>query len=219
MEEYTLGSVIKRARKEKGLTLRKLANNIGISHPYLSQLENGHNTNPSNEVLLKLSEGLDLSFVYLASFTELINDFGIKITPALLETYKLFDMQKTNTFEEFKDDLIQKEGLIVSEEGTPEEQEESLRNLKKLYEFVLSAKKIEDHLRLTIYSKLRKESPKAPTESLSEYMGIQKYNDNEAVAIFLDSNNEGNFYFFKENEEISEETQKKLRMMIKTILD
>lgn len=56
----TIGEYIKNKRKEKGLSLRELARITGISHPYLSQLENGHNNNPSPSVLSSLAPVLDM---------------------------------------------------------------------------------------------------------------------------------------------------------------
>lgn len=61
----TIGEEIKRLRKEKGLTIRELAKRSNMSHAYLSQLENGRNTNPSYEIALTLSLvlGFDLNSV------------------------------------------------------------------------------------------------------------------------------------------------------------
>lgn len=60
-----IGQYIKEQRKEKGLTLREAAKRSGVSHPYLSQLENGRNDKPSPEVLRKISTGLDCSYIRL----------------------------------------------------------------------------------------------------------------------------------------------------------
>lgn len=56
------GSYIKEIRNEKGLSLRELSKRSGISHPYLSQLENGKNKNPSPDIIEKLSKGLGVDF-------------------------------------------------------------------------------------------------------------------------------------------------------------
>ncbi|GGB42537.1 hypothetical protein GCM10011409_20140 [Lentibacillus populi] len=59
------GDYIKKAREQKGLSLREAANRSGISHPYLSQLENGKtkNPNPSRKTVIKLTDGLGISRV------------------------------------------------------------------------------------------------------------------------------------------------------------
>ncbi|MEK3975552.1 helix-turn-helix domain-containing protein [Psychrobacillus sp. FSL K6-1267] len=54
------GEVIKKARNVRGLTLRELAEKAGISHPYLSQLENSKNNNPSPQIVFNLSKILEI---------------------------------------------------------------------------------------------------------------------------------------------------------------
>ena len=63
MESRSIGEFIRLKRKEKGLSLRELARRTGISHPYLSQLENGHCYNPTPDVLRKLSKCLNVSYM------------------------------------------------------------------------------------------------------------------------------------------------------------
>ncbi len=46
---------IKEYRKEKGMTLVELAEQIGISTGYLCHLENGSRSNPSTKVMEKIS--------------------------------------------------------------------------------------------------------------------------------------------------------------------
>lgn len=59
------GEYIKNRRKELGLTIREAAEKIGISHPYLSQLENEKTKNPTLDVLKKISVGLNVSYLNL----------------------------------------------------------------------------------------------------------------------------------------------------------
>jgi transcriptional regulator with XRE-family HTH domain len=49
-------------RKLKGFTIRELADRSGVSAAYISQLENGNRGIPSPEVLMKFSEGLNVSY-------------------------------------------------------------------------------------------------------------------------------------------------------------
>ena len=53
-----LSQKIRQLRKEKGLSLNKLAENAGISAAYLSQLENDVSKQPSAEILLKVASAL-----------------------------------------------------------------------------------------------------------------------------------------------------------------
>ena len=53
-----LGQKIRQLRKEKGLSLNKLAESAGVSAAYLSQLENDVSKQPSAEILLKIATAL-----------------------------------------------------------------------------------------------------------------------------------------------------------------
>ena len=57
-----LGQALWDARKLLRLTLRQVEDSAGVSNAYLSQLENGEITNPSPQILHKLSESLNLSY-------------------------------------------------------------------------------------------------------------------------------------------------------------
>lgn len=60
----TIGATIRKMRIAKGLSVRKLAERSGISHPYLSQIENDKN-NPSPTILIKLAKGLQCDYLFL----------------------------------------------------------------------------------------------------------------------------------------------------------
>lgn len=49
-------------RKLKGYTIRELSERSGVSAAYISQIENGSRGIPSPEVLMKLSEGLNIPY-------------------------------------------------------------------------------------------------------------------------------------------------------------
>lgn len=58
---HTFGKLIRKARKEKGLSQRELAKLVGVNYTYLSKLENDHaGTPPSEEVIEKLANHLEL---------------------------------------------------------------------------------------------------------------------------------------------------------------
>ena len=70
----SLGEYIKQLRKDKGLSLRETAKRTKMSSSYLSQLENGHNTNPKTEILRKLAPILDITYIDLLAETDLIKN-------------------------------------------------------------------------------------------------------------------------------------------------
>ncbi|RTE03076.1 helix-turn-helix domain-containing protein [Paenibacillus whitsoniae] len=69
-------------RKLKGFTIRELADRSGVSAGYISQLENGNRGVPSPDVLMKLSEGLNIAY------TELMDIAGYLEAPSSDKVYE-----------------------------------------------------------------------------------------------------------------------------------
>lgn len=63
--ENNVGEIIRKIRKEKKMTLVQIAEITGLSHPYLSQLENGKKKNPSFETLDKIAQSLGMDYFEL----------------------------------------------------------------------------------------------------------------------------------------------------------
>ncbi|MFE4764417.1 helix-turn-helix domain-containing protein [Bacillus mycoides] len=59
------GEYLMKKRKERNISIRELSRRTGISHPYLSQLENGRNDNPQPDKLRKLSIELNVNYLDL----------------------------------------------------------------------------------------------------------------------------------------------------------
>ncbi|MBB6449752.1 transcriptional regulator with XRE-family HTH domain [Geomicrobium halophilum] len=88
MKAEEFGKYLRELRKKNNMTLRQLSLYSNVSHPYLSQLENGKKAIPSANVLKKISKGLKVSHELLMQkagyidtdtetekrFNELIND-------------------------------------------------------------------------------------------------------------------------------------------------
>lgn len=53
-----LGNNIKKIRKEKGLGIKDIADVVGISEAYVSQIENNKRSNPSVDILKSIAESL-----------------------------------------------------------------------------------------------------------------------------------------------------------------
>jgi transcriptional regulator with XRE-family HTH domain len=56
-----LGEVLRKLRKERGLSLRDVQDRVGISNSYLSQVERGSREPPSPKFLRRLSEAYGVS--------------------------------------------------------------------------------------------------------------------------------------------------------------
>ncbi|MED3976101.1 helix-turn-helix transcriptional regulator [Priestia megaterium] len=55
-----IGDLLRLKRLEKKYTLGKTAELVGVSHNYISKLEKGENSNPSDEVIVKLASALEI---------------------------------------------------------------------------------------------------------------------------------------------------------------
>jgi transcriptional regulator with XRE-family HTH domain len=61
------GEYIKNVRIRKELSLKELSKRSGISHPYISQIENGKRNIPKPEMIKKLAKGLGINYFDLLS--------------------------------------------------------------------------------------------------------------------------------------------------------
>lgn len=78
-----LGQYLKNLRKSKNITLREAAKRSGVSHPYLSQLENGKNDKPSPEVLKKLAETYDRKYEVLLEIAGYLDEKNEEINNSI----------------------------------------------------------------------------------------------------------------------------------------
>lgn len=65
-----LKEIIKSSRENKKMSKSELARNINVSPSYITMLENGEKTNPSLEILTKISSVLDIPLDKLLLKTE-----------------------------------------------------------------------------------------------------------------------------------------------------
>ena len=61
VEREELGEFIRRKRKEKNWTQKRLSNEAGLASSYISHLEKGHRKKPTHHTIRKIANALDLS--------------------------------------------------------------------------------------------------------------------------------------------------------------
>ncbi|MBM7840647.1 transcriptional regulator with XRE-family HTH domain [Alkalihalobacillus xiaoxiensis] len=93
MRAEEFGLFIRSLRKEKQMTIRQLELYSGVSHSYLSQLENGKKDIPSANVINKISKALKLPQELLMQ------------KAGYIERDQLVDL-KQNKFQDLTDDEI-----------------------------------------------------------------------------------------------------------------
>src|SRR5919112_1807423 len=72
-----LGEIIRRQRELQELSMRQLADLVGISNPYLSQIERGLRE-PSEKVLESIAQNLELSGRRRVRLRELAREIGLR---------------------------------------------------------------------------------------------------------------------------------------------
>lgn len=86
------GNEIKKIRKTKGLSLKEVGRRGGLSHAYLSQIENGKRLNPSHSVLKKLAKGLDCSYLELLETAGYFDGVSDEKKEQMKSRYEIFEV-------------------------------------------------------------------------------------------------------------------------------
>lgn len=82
--EIKVGEIIKAKREEKELNLVDFARTVGISPGYLSQIENGHKSNPKLEIVLRIINELDIDIDMILGLEDPGENPNVRI-PSLLK--------------------------------------------------------------------------------------------------------------------------------------
>ncbi|MBF4163633.1 helix-turn-helix domain-containing protein [Nocardioides acrostichi] len=109
----TLGEYLKEQRVTAQLSLRQLAEQAGVSNPYLSQIERGLRK-PSAEVLQQLAKALRISAeqLYLrAGIVSLDDSLGGSVELAVLGDGQLTERQKQTLLDVYQSFLALNAGL------------------------------------------------------------------------------------------------------------
>ena len=78
------GEIIRAKREEKNIPLFSFAKELNISPGYLSQLENGVKTNPNLDILMSITQKLDIDLEMLLGVESSEENYLVKI-PSLLK--------------------------------------------------------------------------------------------------------------------------------------
>lgn len=88
MSKLSFGELLRSERRKKGLTMRELERRTGISQAYISQLESGKRNAPKPDMIKKLSDGIDVSYLYLLEKTGYFEGFIEEIEKAFEEIFQ-----------------------------------------------------------------------------------------------------------------------------------
>ncbi|CAN5298604.1 MAG: helix-turn-helix domain-containing protein [Nocardioides sp.] len=117
----SLGDYLREQRIAASLSLRQLAEQAGVSNPYLSQIERGLRK-PSAEVLAQIAKGLRISAESLyvrAGILDPDEDAGGSVELAILGDPRLTDRQKESLLDIYRSFLSLSAAAVVDEDPAP----------------------------------------------------------------------------------------------------
>ena len=107
-EKETIAELIKKARKEKKLSARKLANLCDISHTEINNIERGVRVKPSILVLKGFEKYLDIPFSKLAKLAGYSNETIKYGEEQIIVSYEMYDKK----IEEYRNEQKYMESII-----------------------------------------------------------------------------------------------------------
>ena len=124
-----LGQKIRQLRKEKGLSLNKLAESAGVSAAYLSQLENDVSKQPSAEILLKIASALGTTIADLLDRPVRVRSDDFREVPEGLRTF-IDERGKALDIREEDVNMLMNIRYRGNQPETPEDWEHILRTIR-----------------------------------------------------------------------------------------
>jgi transcriptional regulator with XRE-family HTH domain len=118
--EPSFNSFIKDARERKGMSIRKLAENLKCTHPYLILIESGERK-PAPRLLSQLQKELDLEPFFLVPQKDLLTHLGRPLNRPGLE----YETRSLSHLMGLLYTLLREEG-VVAELRFPEKEERAL---------------------------------------------------------------------------------------------
>ena len=219
-----IGNFIRKLRNDKGYTLKELASLTDMSYSYLSQIETG-NRGASPEILRNHPFKPQNFYAYVLSCIGYADD------RALIEGTQSRLIQTLSEIEQNTIHLLQ-----LNDKFKNEEDPDKLAEVKKYFDEV---SQLQIKLR-TYEAQLRNKleelgvMPRYYPDDLEDFRDLKagpglmqqaedNYNNNIGTHVYLNENNEGDFYFFKDNKSgskiLDDDIQDKIRTLIKTLLD
>lgn len=197
-------------------SLREMERLTGLSHTYLSSLEkgvdprSGKERKPTPEVLRQIADAFpEADYFTLMKIAGYFTNDEIK-----------------NEYDEVSRDIQSKSQLLAIrynqlKEAEEKEDQDYLQKINKSIDLI-KEELLQLQNKQNVYAhQLYETSPeriKQYEEEEHEFTGYQNYLSGKSTAIYLDENNEGNFYFFNKEGRLPEEMQEKLRALIKLSL-
>lgn len=164
MKELTaFAKELKKLRMAKGMSVRALSESSGVSHSYISQIENGTRDTPQPDLIKKLSKGLEMNYYSLmrtAGYLDETNEMMQHFSKALEKAPQEYKINYLNDFNK-KIKSFELKGFPQSDEFDKAEYDMQLNYYKialngidetkfyvKFKNFFISTAKMSDYLQL-----------------------------------------------------------------------
>lgn len=130
------GEKLRKLRKEKGLSIRKLSELSGVAHSYLSQVETGKRGTPKVETLEKIATGLNVPSIDLHFLAGYIDGFELQMIKN--EEYQKEEIERSITDQEheepiFLDYLGSNRIIIYQDKVFTKEEKAKLESIIKMF--------------------------------------------------------------------------------------
>ena len=137
--DETLAELVRNARKEKGLSARKLANLLNLSHTEINNIESGYRVKPSIIVLKGLEQYLGIPFsksAKLVGYSKETIKYG---EDEIIVSYEMYDKK----IKEFKQEIRNAENTIELKRHIAMDTEEYF---KDIHDYLKNQKDIDKKL-------------------------------------------------------------------------
>ena len=134
--DKTLAELVRNARKEKGLSARKLANLLNLSHTEINNIESGYRVKPSIIVLKGLEQYLGIPFSKLVGYSKETIKYG---EDEIIVSYEMYDKK----IKEFKQEIKNAENTIELKRHIAKDTEEYF---KDIHDYLKTQKDIDKKL-------------------------------------------------------------------------
>lgn len=151
------GEFLKKARKDKGMSQKELAQKSNLSVSYIQQLERGEKNNPSIEAVSSIAAALDVELSKLIDIDNLIDLSSLEKLKSAISaknTKSVEDNNRLSCLTMFVDVFIQKDnsfaalivaylnGILLDDKTTDDVKNAVLSNIAEYMEHLMSKYKV-----------------------------------------------------------------------------
>lgn len=117
--ETNFGSRLKALRTSKKMSLKDVAERSGVSHPYISQIENKNRNAPKPEIIRKLAKGLNEKPIDLMALAGYFSEEEAEYRKEVLKSSIQSKKKAKKTLQELEDNKRDIQAILIGGNGKP----------------------------------------------------------------------------------------------------